>query len=202
MGRERHPGFRLNLVQQPVIEGGYAVVVEFGGDGAVHGHLLRRDFKGVAVALHLFADIAYGIFAAALLEFIDHHDIGKIEHVDFFKLRGGAEFGGHDIHGNVRQVDDLGIALTDPGGFGNDQVEPGGLGDLNDVGQGLGDFGMRPAGGQRAHVHPFTADGIHADAVAQKGAAGFAAGGIGTDDGHPDIGQVVQHALNQFISEG
>jgi hypothetical protein len=65
------------------VEGGDAVVVELGGNGAEHRHLLRRLFKGIAVALHLLAHIAHGILAAAFFELVDHHEIGEIEHVDF-----------------------------------------------------------------------------------------------------------------------
>jgi hypothetical protein len=64
-------------------------------------------FKGIAVALHLFAYVAHGILTAAFFELVDHHEIGEIEHVDLLQLGGGAEFAGHDIHGQIHQVDDV-----------------------------------------------------------------------------------------------
>jgi hypothetical protein len=68
-----------------------------------------------------------------------------------------------------------------------------------------GNFGMRGAGSPWSACRPaFAADGVHANPVAQQGAAGFAAGGIGADDGHPMrmILQVMQHAQDQLIGQG
>jgi hypothetical protein len=58
------------------------------------------------------------------------------------------------------------------------------------------------AGWPGAHVDPIVGDGVHANAVAQQGAAGFATGRIGAEDGHRIGNQVVQHAQNQLIGKG
>jgi len=72
-----------------------------------------------------------------------------------------------------------GVALADAGSLDHDQVETGDLAGGDHVRQRLRDFGAGFARGQRAHEHtrltvPRT-DRIHADAVAQQCAAGFAA---------------------------
>jgi hypothetical protein len=160
-------------------------------------------FEGIAVALHLLAHVAHGILAAAFFILVDHHQIGEIEHVDLFQLGGGPEFAGHDVHGEVHQVDDAGIPLADAGGFGDDQVVAGRLGHMprhRPMASGISV--MRTPGRHGAHVDPRAVDGVHADAVAQQGAAGFAAGGIGADDGDADVLQIVEHAQDQLIGQG
>jgi hypothetical protein len=52
-------------VHDGVVEGGYPVVVELGGDGAEDRHLLGRAVEGPAVALDLLAYVLHGIVAAA-----------------------------------------------------------------------------------------------------------------------------------------
>ncbi|VTR68478.1 conserved hypothetical protein [Desulfosarcina cetonica] len=195
-------GFVLNGVQEGMVQGGDAVVIEFGGDGAEHRHVVGRPVENHAVALHLFADITHGVLAATLLEFVDHHEIGEIEHVDLLQLGGRTEIAGHDIHGEIHHVDNMGIPLADAGGFGDDQIIAGGLDQVEHFGQGVGDFGMRAARGNGTHVDPRVADGVHADAIAQKGAAGLAPGGVGADDGDADILEVVKQAQDQFVRQG
>jgi hypothetical protein len=57
-------------------------------------------------------------------------------------------------------------------------------------------------GGDGAHVDPRVVDGVHANAVAQEGAAGFTPGRIGADDGDADVLQVMEHAQDQLIGQG
>ena len=117
-------------------------------------------------------------------------------------MGGRPEFRRHDIDRNIHEVDDQGIALADTGGFGDDQIESGRLGHLDDIRHGLRDLGVGAAGGQRAHVDSRVADGVHADAIAQQGTAGLAARRVGTDNGHPDIFKIEEHALDKLVGQG
>jgi hypothetical protein len=58
----------------------------------------------------------------------------------FLQLGGGAEIAGHDVHGQIHQVDDAGIPLADAGGFGDDQVVSGRLDHIQHLAQGIGEF--------------------------------------------------------------
>ena len=117
---------------------------------------------------------------ALAVELVDRHELGEVEHVDLLELAGGAELRRHDVHRDVDQRHDGGIALADARGFHHDQVEAGGLAGGDDVGQGGGDLAAEVARGERAHEDARAlalapgSDGIHADAVAEQGAAALA----------------------------
>ena len=61
---------------------------------------------------------------------------------------------------------------------------------------------MGLSGRQRAQIQPRTANGIHPNAITQKGTTGFAAGWIATDDGHMDITEIMQDTQNDLIGQG
>ena len=75
------------------------------------------------IAPPLLAHVAQRVFGAALLELVQHDHVGEVEHVDLLELAGGAVFGGHHVQRDVRDVDDLGVALPDAGGLDHDQIE-------------------------------------------------------------------------------
>ncbi|EKD36563.1 MAG: hypothetical protein ACD_75C01462G0002 [uncultured bacterium] len=98
---QRHLAFSAQFLDNAVIEGGDAVVVEFGGDGAVNREILRGFFPFFAVALDLLADIADRVVTALFLELVDNDDVGIVKHVDLFQLRRRAVFAGHDVDRNI-----------------------------------------------------------------------------------------------------
>ena len=133
--------------------------------------LLREK---LAIALVLLANVAQRILRSAPVELVDRHKIGKIEHVDFFELRGGAEFGRHHVQRAVGQRDDRRVALTDARGLDNDQIEACHLASRDRIGQRLGDLGSSLARRHRSHVDVRMLDGVHADAVAEQRATRLA----------------------------
>jgi len=171
-----------------LVEGGHAVVVEAGGHGAKHRHLVGGCAPSFAVALHLFAHVAQGIAGPFAVKFVDGDELGKVQHVDFFELAGGTEFGGHHVHGHIDMRHDGGIALPNAGRFHHDQIKPSHLAGRNDLGQGSRNFAAKVACGQAAHEDAVAVlprvDGVHADAVAQQCAATLAPRGVNADDGH------------------
>jgi len=60
---------------------------------------------------------------------------------------------------------------------------------------------VRLARGQRAHVDARVVDGVHADAVAQQGAAAAPPRGIDRDDRHRALGPVDQVAAHEFVDQ-
>jgi len=76
----------MNRIEDGMVKGRDPIVIKLGSNGAKDRHVSRIPVKCFAVSLHLFANIPYGIIAAALFKFVDYHQIGKIQHVDFFKL--------------------------------------------------------------------------------------------------------------------
>ena len=82
-------------------------VVELGGAGAENRQLLGGGVEEPMVALVLLADVAQRVLRAAAGEFVDRHEVGEVEHVDFFELGGRTEFAGHNIHGYIYQIDDF-----------------------------------------------------------------------------------------------
>ena len=65
---------------------------------------------------------------------------------------------------------------------------------------GQGEVGL--ARGQRAHIHPFVVDGIHAYAVPEEGAAGFALRGVDADQADALPRERGEEATNQFVDHG
>jgi hypothetical protein len=184
-----------------VVEGRHPVVVELGGDGAEDRHLLRFAVEGLAVALDLLAHVLHGVVAAAFFELVDRHQVGEVQHVDLLELGGGPVLARHDVQGDVHEVHDARVPLADAGGFGDDQVEARGLDRQDGVGQRFGDFGGGAARGERAHVDPRVANGVHADAVAQERPAGLAARGVAAQDGYAYLFEVVQDAHDQLVGQ-
>ena len=164
----------------------HSVVIKTRCHGAKHRHVFLRLAPGFAVALHLLADIAQGIVCAFAVKLVDCHKLGKVQHVDFLQLGGGAKFGCHDIQRHIHQRHDGGIALADARGFDNHQVKFGRLARGNDIGQCRGNFTAKLARGHRAHVDPRPRsprpDGIHANAVAQQCATAFAPRWVNADE--------------------
>ena len=201
MGMESNLGFVGNRIQKGMVERRYPVIIEFGCNGSKHRHFVRGDVPCSPVALNLFAHIPDSVLSAAFFIFVNDHDIGVIQHVDFFKLGGCAELAGHDIHGGVHDIGDQRIALADAGGFGDDQIKAGSLQGLDGFAQGIGDFGVGLSGGQRPHVHAGASDGVHADSVAKQRAAGFSPGWIATDDGDMNLRDIMKETQNQLIGQ-
>ena len=158
-----------------VVQGGHAVVIKARGDGAEHRHLLGARAEGLAVALDLLAHVAQRVLRALAVELVDRHEIGEVEHVDLLELARGAELRRHHVKRNVGVRHDGRIALADAGRLDDDQLEPRCLARGDGVAERSRQRAPRLARGKRAHEDPRLVDRIHADAVAQQGAAGFPA---------------------------
>ena len=169
------------LGAQVLVERGHAVVVERGGAGAEHRHLVRLLAEGVAVADQLAPHVAQRVLGAAALELVDRHGVGEVEHVDLLQLRGGAELRRHDVERVVDERDDPGVALADAGCLDDHQVVAGGLQHVDHVGEVVRHL-VGAAGRERAEEHPVAVEGVGADPVAQQRAATLAAGGVDGDD--------------------
>ena len=124
-GLKFNASFRMDGIDDGMIKGCDPIVIEFGRDGAKNGHIQRLPIKCFAVALYLFANIPHGIFPAAFFKFVDHHQVGEVKHINFFKLGGGTELTGHHINGDVDQIGNARIPLPDAGGLGNNQIKTG-----------------------------------------------------------------------------
>ena len=126
---ERGPGelayaLALECGQQRAEQAVDAGVVEAAGDGRVHRDLAIRDARLVGViAAPLLAHVAQRILGAALLELVEHHQLGVVEHVDLLELARRAVLGGHHVDRHVDEIGDLGVALADAGGLDQHQVE-------------------------------------------------------------------------------
>jgi hypothetical protein len=141
---------------QGLVERSHTIVIKARRHGAEHRHLIDRCGKRFLVALHLLGDVAQRIRSALAVELVDDHKLGKVKHVDFFKLAGGAEFGRHHVHRHIHMRHDGGVALADARGLDNDQIESGHLAGRNHIGQGGADLAAKVARGQAAHEDALT----------------------------------------------
>jgi hypothetical protein len=123
------------LRDQRLIERRHAIIVEAGSHGAEHRHFVGLGGEQFAVALVLLAHIAQRILGALAVELVDCHEIGEVEHVDLFQLRGGTELRRHHVQRQIDERHDGRIALANTGGFDNHQIETGQLAGGDDFGQ-------------------------------------------------------------------
>ena len=185
-----------------LVQGGHAVVVEPRRDGAEHGHGVGRDAERLAIALHLLAHVTQGVEGAAAVELVHRHEVGEVEHVDLLELAGGAELGRHHVERGIDVRDDGGVALADAGGLDDHQIEPRHLAGGDDFRQARRDLAAGGAGGERAEVDVWVRDRIHADAVAEQGAAALAPRGVDRDDRDAQpVGLVEAEAADQLVGK-
>ena len=184
-----------------MVERGHAVVVEARGDGAVDRHVLERGAEFFVAALDLLAHVAQGVERAPAVELVDRHQVGEVEHVDLLELAGGAELGRHDVERAIDVGDDAGVALADARGLDDDEIEAGRLAGGDDVRQVGGHLAVRIPGRQRAHEHLGAVDRVHADAVAEQGAAALALGRVDGDDRDARFRIVEAEAADQFVGQ-
>ena len=181
---EAFPQLPAHVPEHPVD----ARILELAGDRRVDGHVLVGGVEGQAVAPPLLADVAECVLGAAPIELVEHDHVGEIEHVDLLELTGRAVVRGHHVDREVGQIDDLAVALTDAGRLHKDQGEPGRLEQGDGVPQHFTGRAVLPAGRRGTHEHPVAAQAVHADAVAEQGAAGAAPRRVHREDGDPHPG--------------
>ena len=195
-------GLLCQRIHQGAVEAVGAGVIELGGNRAEDGQAVVLGLPEFVVALVLLADVTKGIGASPLVELVDGHHIGEVEHVDLLQLRGGAEFRGHHIQRQVAVVHDFRVALSDAGRLEHDEVEAGRLEDAQGIAHVATEGQIGLACGEGPHVHATRGNGIHPDAVAEQGAACFPLGGVDRHDGHPLVLEVEKEAPDQFVDEG
>jgi hypothetical protein len=189
-------------VAQLVVEGRDPVVVEAGGDRAEDRQLLQ-PVAPAPVAADLAADVAQRVLGPPAVELVDGHDVGQLEHVDLLELGGGAVLGGHDVEGDVGQVDDRRVALPDAGRLDDHQVVAGGPAGGDHAGHGRRQLGGRGPGADRAEVDLVGADAVHADAVAEQGAARAPPVGVDGQHGDPQLVLLVApQPQDELVGEG
>ena len=141
-------------LQQRLVQGGHAIVIETRRHGAKHRHLRHGRGPGLLVALHLLGHVAQGVERALAVKLVDGHKLGKVEHVDLLQLAGRAKLGRHDIQRYIHMRHDGGIALADPRGLHHHQIKARHLAGRNHIRQRRADLGAKITRGQAAHKNP------------------------------------------------
>ncbi len=153
------------------------------------------------VALVLFLHISERIQCTAFVKFIDHHYVGKIQHVYLFQLCSSTVFRCHYIHAHIAVVSYLCIALADARCFQYDQVVMRSLQDVYCIQYVLGYGQVALAGSHRAHIHAAVADSVHADTVAKQCTACLPLRRVNRDDAYVLVFKVYQEAANDLINQ-
>jgi len=154
-----------------VVQRRHPVVVETRCNRAVHRQRFERLGEGRGVALQLLAHVTQRVARAAPVELVDGDQIGEVEHVDLLELARRTELRGHDVERQICKLGNRGVALTDAGSFHDDDVDSRRLDGVNHDPQVGRQLGAGRAGCKRAHINLGMIDGVHADAVAEQGAA-------------------------------
>ncbi len=192
---------RIQRIHQSLVKRVDAVVIEARGDGAIDRHVFQRLIKSLTIALHLLAHIAQGIHRTRPIKLVDGDNARQIDHVDLFQLRLGAKVRGHHIKRQVCGGHDVRIGLADARRLGDDQVKARCLHGLYAFVKRRIHCTLGSARRQRAHEDAWVGCGVHADAVAEQGAAGATACRIDGDNGNTLVRKVIQKAVQQFIHQ-
>ncbi len=150
-----------------------------GGDGFEDG-LFAVDFH---------FDFAEEFVGAGVVGFVDDEEVGDfhdagLDGLDLVALTGDEEDGD-----NVGEAGDVDFILADADGLDEDDVEAGGVDDIHEAGGGRGEAAHGAAGGHGTDEDAgVVVVALHADAVAEEGAAGAHAGGVDGDDGDGEAG--------------
>ena len=201
------PGLQLEaLFREPcgqrLVQRGDAVVVEARRHRPEHRHRVRGLLEPLAVALVLLAHVAQRVLRALAVELVDRDEVREVQHVDLLELARRAEFRRHHVQRCVDQRHDRGVALPDPRGFDDDEVEARDLARRDDVGQRLRDLAAGVARGERAHVDLRMLDRVHPDPVAEQRAAGLAPRRVDGDDRDLQrVALVDAEAPHQFVGQ-
>jgi hypothetical protein len=153
------------------------------------------------VAAPLLAHVAQRVLGAALLELVEHDHVGEIEHVDLLELARRAVFGRHHVQGQVRDIDDLGVALPDARRLDEHEIEARGPVERDHVRQHRAGGEMLAARRERAHENLRGRERVHADAVSQQRAAGTSSRRIDGDHGDLPVGKRTRETQQQLVGE-
>ena len=85
------------LVEEGQVERRDAGVVELRRHRRIDRHVGGRRRELAPVALDLLLDVPQGVLRAALLELVERHEVGHVQHPDLLQLRRRAEVGGHHV---------------------------------------------------------------------------------------------------------
>ncbi len=129
------------------------------------------------------ADLAFHTVGAFAVAFVDHEDVGDLHDAGFDALHVVAHAGDEDDDGDIGDAHDVDFILADANGLDHNQVAAGGVEHGGNVGGGARQSAQGAARGHAANVDAGVGEVVlHADAVAEDGAAGVRAGGIDGDD--------------------
>ena len=115
-----------------------------------------------------------------------------------------AEFRRHHIQRHIGHIDDGAVALPDARCLDDHHIKAGGFGRSDDVGEVIRHFRFCAPRCDGAEVDVAVAaavDGVHADAVAQQRALGFAARRVDGDDGDLRLVRIQAEAADQLVGQ-
>ena len=178
-----------------------AGIIELAGNGRVHRHFVVTNVERDVVSFPLLADVAQGVFGAPLVEFIEHDQIGEVEHVDLLELAGGTVITGHHVDREIHEIHDLAVALPDAGRLHDDEVEAERLEEQDVVAKHLARRKVLPARRNRTHEHPVRPQGIHSNTVTQQGAARAPPRRIHRKHGDMHLGVTADESIEDFVGD-
>ena len=181
---------------------GDAGVAEAARDRGVDRHVRVLEVEGDPVPAPLLSYVPERVLAATAVELVQDHEGGEVEHVDLLELAGGAVLGRHHVDRDVDEVDDLGVALPDPGRLHDDEPEPLRAEERDGRAEGGARGHVLAACREGAHEHAFVAQAVDADAVAEERAAGAPARRVDRDEGDRQPGEPLEQAGDDLVGDG
>jgi hypothetical protein len=149
----------------------------------------------------LLANVAQRVCRPTPITFVQHDEIGEINHVDLFELRGRTVFRRHHVQRAIDLIDDLGVALANARSLEKNEVKAGGAKDQKSVSDGCGEGKVGATRRHRAHENRLAADGIHSDPIAEERAAAAPPRRIDQQERNSEVGGIASQASDEFIDD-
>ena len=180
----------------------HARIAELARDRREHRKLVVGRAERDPIPPPLLAHVPQRIVGAALVRLVDDDHRCEVEHVDLLELARRAVLACHHVQRDVREVDDLRIALPDPRRL--DEDEPEALRAQERDGRGEHRVGrqMPPPRRDRAHEDAVAAQAVHPDPVAEERATCSAARRVDGDHGHAEIREVGEEPGQDLVRHG
>ena len=164
-------------------------------------HLLVGERQLAPIAPPLLAHVAQGVGRPLAIAFVQHDQVGEVEHVDLLELRRCTVVGRHHVERAVDPIDDLGIALADARRLEQDEIEAR----RAQHGEGVADRRReREMGAPRRHradedLRP--PDRVHADPIAEERPAAAPPRGIDEQERDPERRRVPAQAQDDLVDD-
>ena len=191
----------INFVGQCFKQTINALIIKLSRNRWIYRHCFGIEIPSATIPLHLLTNVSQRVQRSFLLELVEHHNFSQIQHINFLELRGRTVFTRHHIHGNIRNIYDFGITLTNTAGFYNHQIKTRCFAYFNSAFDCHAGSSITGSRSQAPHKYAIRIQAIHANAVAQQRPTSAHLRGINRNNGNINVVKLRQESPDELIGQ-